>query len=545
MSDTPESETDQEILLGVSYPENKPPDEAKMELIIHPLLPNPAVNPLSPKSEVNPFSPKSEVNPTSPGPPLQGSCRLTLTVLCFFGIYHLMALRFNISMGIVCMSSDPTDSQRSGSICNADEEKRECLMDLQESNSTGFDDSSQTLEFSWSKTLQGSILSSFYYGYIITQVVGGYTSDRWGGRTVLLYGMFILSLSTLFIPVAARIHPYLLVGIRIIQGLASGFAFPSVYNIFTAWSHPTEKATLMSISFAGIPTATVTIYPVVSWFCESGILGGWPMAFYLPGTTGLVWCILFSQLIYNTPEEHPRISSGELLYLEKGEKQDVVLTRHRVPWKLILRSRAVHCLWITHLCSSFGYYLIIINISLFIREALNFSVIYNGFLSMLPSLGMLIFTCTGKLFDCLRSKSLMSLTNLRKVFNSIAFFIPAACFLTLRFIPQHMKVGHVALLSLGLTIHELAMTGGFYFSHSDIGGPHSGVLFGITNTFAQIPGFLTPILVSSMTQHGTLDEWYTVFQVSGIIYIIGGFVYLGFGSSELEPWAKKDAVELV
>jgi len=37
---------------------------------------------------------------------------------------------------------------------------------------------------------------------------------------------------------------------------------------------------------SGIPTATVTIYPIVSWFCESGILGGWPMAFYLPGTTG-------------------------------------------------------------------------------------------------------------------------------------------------------------------------------------------------------------------------------------------------------------------
>ena len=42
----------------------------------------------------------------------------------------------------------------------------------------------------------------------------------------------------------------------------------------------------------------------------------------------------------------------------------------------ISRSRAVHCLWVTHLCSAFGYYLIIINISLFIREALNFSVIY-------------------------------------------------------------------------------------------------------------------------------------------------------------------------
>ena len=31
-------------------------------------------------------------------------------------------------------------------------------------------------------------------------------------------------------------------------------------------------------------------------------------------------------------------------------------------------------------------------------------------------------------------------------------------------------------------------------------GPYSGILFGITNTFAQIPGFLTPLLVSEMTQ---------------------------------------------
>ena len=63
------------------------------------------------------------------------------------------------------------------------------------------------------------------------------------------------------------------------------------------------------------------------------------------------------------------------------------------------------------------------------------------------------------------------------------------------------QVAHVVLLALGLTLHELAMTGGFYFSHSELAGPYSGILFGITNTFAQIPGFLTPLLVSHMTQH--------------------------------------------
>ena len=73
-------------------------------------------------------------------------------------------------------------------------------------------------------------------------------------------------------------------------------------------------------------------------------------------------------------------------------------------------------------------------------------------------------------------------------------------------------------------------------------GPYSGILFGITNTFAQIPGFLTPLLVSEMTQNvifsanlslntpacitytfstqGSLAEWYQVFQLAGIVYLV-------------------------
>ena len=32
--------------------------------------------------------------------PLVGSCRLVLTLMVFFGVYHLMALRFNLSMAL-------------------------------------------------------------------------------------------------------------------------------------------------------------------------------------------------------------------------------------------------------------------------------------------------------------------------------------------------------------------------------------------------------------------------------------------------------------
>ena len=74
-----------------------------------------------------------------------------------------------------------------------------------------------------------------------------------------------------------------LVAVRAVQGLFSGLAFPSTYNLFNKWSSPEERATIMSIVFAGIPVAIIVNYPLSSALCESGVDGGWPLVFYIPG----------------------------------------------------------------------------------------------------------------------------------------------------------------------------------------------------------------------------------------------------------------------
>lgn len=48
-------------------------------------------------------------------------------------------------------------------------------------------------------------------------------------------------------------------------------------------------------------------------------------------------------------------------------------------------------------------------------------------------------------------------------------------------------------------LHLTGVTGGYYLSHSDIAGPYSGTLFGITNTMAQIPGFANALIVANLT----------------------------------------------
>ena len=69
-------------------------------------------------------------------------------------------------------------------------------------------------------------------------------------------------------------------------------------------------------------------------------------------------------------------------------------------------------------------------------------MLQNGLLSSLPTLGMLVLSSTGRLFDWARSSSPLGLgvTSLRKIFNSLGFFIPALAFLCVQLLPCHMKV---------------------------------------------------------------------------------------------------------
>lgn len=52
----------------------------------------------------------------------------------------------------------------------------------------------------WSKTESGIILSSFFWGYMLTQVISGYISDRIGGHKVLMFAAFGWASTTYFMP---------------------------------------------------------------------------------------------------------------------------------------------------------------------------------------------------------------------------------------------------------------------------------------------------------------------------------------------------------
>ena len=65
----------------------------------------------------------------------------------------------------------------------------------------------------------GLILSSFFYGYLLTNVPGGWLASKYGGKWVLGFGVLWGSILTLLTPIAATYSPYLLVVLRLLIGL--------------------------------------------------------------------------------------------------------------------------------------------------------------------------------------------------------------------------------------------------------------------------------------------------------------------------------------
>lgn len=43
-------------------------------------------------------------------------------------------------------------------------------------------------EFGWNPAIEGAIFSCFFYGYMATQILGGYLADRFGGKYVFAAG---------------------------------------------------------------------------------------------------------------------------------------------------------------------------------------------------------------------------------------------------------------------------------------------------------------------------------------------------------------------
>ena len=160
----------------------------------------------------------------------------------------------------------------------------------------------------------------------------------------------------------------------------------------------------------------------------------------------------------------------------------------------------------------------------------------NGLLSALPYLtnGVMNFPMAF-VSDKLLSSGRLSKTTVRKIFNTIGFGGPAVALTWIAFekcnstrviialcVSLGLNSGAVSgfLVSMGLVLHwqsvHLWQRPPSYRKvvFTDVAPNYSGTLVGISNTFANTTGFISPIIVGILTEGNVRPEWMPILNPS-------------------------------
>ncbi|KAG0435270.1 hypothetical protein HPB47_018588 [Ixodes persulcatus] len=157
---------------------------------------------------------ESEVVVRAPAPKSK-ACLPMRYVMCFMislGVFLVYSMRVNLSVTIIAMVNTTATDANSTDMVNM-----ACPVP---SNQTSPDDSKKTGEFLWDQVTQGYVLNAFFYGYIITQIPGGWLSEVISPAWIFGGGIGITAVLTLFTAVVARASLPAFLVLRALEGLS-------------------------------------------------------------------------------------------------------------------------------------------------------------------------------------------------------------------------------------------------------------------------------------------------------------------------------------
>ncbi|XP_074033932.1 putative inorganic phosphate cotransporter [Leptinotarsa decemlineata] len=385
------------------------------------------------------------------------------------------------------------------------------------------------------------IISAFFWGYVLPQVGAGWLATHYGPKWFLVGSMMASSIAGFLIPMSAAYFGSKGVMIcRALQGVCQGFVIPSVHMLLARWVPKDERSMVSSIVYAGTPCGTVFALIVTGYISASSY--GWPMSFYFFNGLSLIWVVWFSLCGYSSPGDHPTISQEEKYYIETSlgfvENKKVSST----PWKRILTSTPFWALVLTQSGFTWGFWTLLSEIPLYMDKVMRFNLKSNSLLSSLPYLSHWLFMIlSGYIADQLMSRKIFKVRTVRRLMNSVGFTAPAIALFILGDSGPESAIKALVLLVIAVGVSAIA-SNGFFINHMDLSPNHAGVIMGISNFLASLCAIAAPLFVQVfVTDEHNPNQWKIVFYSASAIYIVSNFVFICFGSTNVQPWNEDDS----
>ena len=377
-------------------------------------------------------------------------------------------------------------------------------------------------QFGYDSAAQGVILSAFFWGYIWPQLPGGWLADRFGGRRVLAAGVAIWSLATLLTPLAARISFSLLLAVRVLLGLGEGVNFPSIHSLVARWTLRSERARVISLNFSGMYLGTVIAFIVSPLII---VKFGWPALFYISGSAGALWVAAWMFKAADRPENTVAISPAELALImnDRGAAARALT----VPWAQIGREPAVWAIVLAHFCSNFGFNILLLWLPTYLTHTFHVALAKVGGYALVPWIATFASANAGGWIADLMLRRGFRVATVRKTLQSAAFALGAIPLLALPAVTTPWSA--IALVACSAAFSGLG-TSAFGVNHLDVGPTYAGVLMGISNTAATVPGIIGVAAAGFILQ--ATASFTAVFYLIAAVYTVGLLGYITWASGD-------------
>ncbi|KAJ8967622.1 hypothetical protein NQ314_002741, partial [Rhamnusium bicolor] len=283
--------------------------------------------------------------------------RYVLGIMGFLAVVNAYTMRISLSIAITEMVASS----------NATEYEDPDACPAGSSNSSSASVTDTNILYDWDETTQGLILSSFYWGYVLTHLPGGILAEKFGGKYSLGLGILSTAIFTLVTP--------------------WGTTYPALNALLAKWVPLGERAKIGTLVYAGGQIGTIVSNSISGALINA--TKDWASVFYLFGAGGLLWFIIWVLICYSDPESHPFISDKEKAFLKK-ELENVSSEKKTIPWRAMLTSAPLWALVAAQIGHDWGFFTMVTDLPKYMSDVLKFNVKENGLWSSVPYIVMWI-----------------------------------------------------------------------------------------------------------------------------------------------------------
>lgn len=368
----------------------------------------------------------------------------------------------------------------------------------------------------------GSVFSALLWGYALFQTIGGRLADRLGPRRVLAAGVVwwgIFTALTAVTPSNTRFALLWFVAVRFMLGAGEAVMFPASNQFLARWIPKHERGLANGLIFAGVGAGAGLSPPLISYLILNY---GWRASFWACAAIGLIGGLIWYFVSRDRPEQHPKVSSAELLLISSGltlNSKNTATVARLVPWRHVLTSRDVVAVTISYFCFGYVAWIFFSWFYIYLAKVRGLDLKSSALYAMLPFIAMAVFSIAGgKVSDAITRSRGPRVG--RCVLASIAI-LAAGIFVASGALAENARVASVILAGGAGALYVSQSS--FWSVTADLAGNSSGSVSGFMNMGAQIGGAVTAQLTPWIARD---FGWTASFLVAAVLCLVGSAAWL-------------------